>query len=182
MRAAPRLIAVLLLLAPWLATPAAAQNGARADAQHWDYFVDFRARSSSRIGHTFVVYGRIDARGRILEARYAGLYPKDKYEHFLAISAIAGPAYAVPAYIGTGKNDREEIASAVYRRRLSASGYAHLQRTLRRLQAERPRWHLFFYNCNDFAAQVAQAMGMITPPTLAPPPVYVNALAAMNGK
>jgi len=80
MRAAPRLIAVLLalLLAPALAPQAAAQHAPRAETRDWDYFVDFRARFSSRIGHTFIAYGRIDRRGRIVEERYAGLYPKDK--------------------------------------------------------------------------------------------------------
>jgi hypothetical protein len=184
MRAAPRLIAALLCLAPLFApAQAMAQQTATAAprAERWHYFVDFRARSSSRIGHTFVVFGRMGARGRVLEAHYAGLYPKDKYEHFLVISALAGPAYAVPAYIGTGKDDRNGQVTAVYRRKLTARSYAHLRATLRRLQAEKPRWHLFFYNCNDFAAQVAQAMRMVTPPTLAPPLLFVNGLAAING-
>jgi hypothetical protein len=39
------------------------------------YFIDFRARPSTYIGHTYIVYGRIDASGRLIETHYAGLIP-----------------------------------------------------------------------------------------------------------
>src|SRR5690348_738136 len=40
------------------------------------YFIDFRARPSSYVGHTFIVYGRLDADGRVMELHYAGLIPE----------------------------------------------------------------------------------------------------------
>ena len=36
------------------------------------YFVDFRARRGALFGHTFIVYGRLDANGEPLGAEYAG--------------------------------------------------------------------------------------------------------------
>lgn len=177
MRPAQLLIAGFIGLA--LTTSAFAQNAPRrrpADpAGQGGYFIDFRARSGGLLGHTFIVYGRMDARGRVVQERHAGLYPNDEYHESL------WPAvWPVPAYVNFKKEDPRLTSTAEYRRRLSASEYAHLQDTLRYLRGQK-RWNLLFYNCNDFAVQVARELRLWTPPGgLIQPHIFVKSLRALN--
>src|ERR1043166_4314985 len=53
---------LLAMLAAGGAEPAMASGGAGER-----YFIEFRARPGPFIGHTYVVYGRADADGRILD-------------------------------------------------------------------------------------------------------------------
>ena len=170
MRPASLLFAVLTGLA--LAAPAAAQDAARRGP----YFVEFRARAGGVLGHTFIIYGRVDGRGRELERRYAGLYPRETWEPALM---SLGPLVVAPAYIGSDPKDRELPPTVTYRVSLSAGEFARMTGTVQRLQTK-PRWNLIFHNCNDFVAQVAQSIGMWTPPSLVSPAVYVRSLRAMN--
>src|SRR5260221_10540849 len=41
------------------------------------YFIDFRARDSTHIGHTYLVYFRVDASGHVAEEHHAGLVPAE---------------------------------------------------------------------------------------------------------
>ena len=181
MRPAPLLMAGLFAVLVLLAlTAAAGAQGAHHRAARGPvelpYFMDFRARDGGVLGHTFVVYGRIDGRGRAREAGSAGLYPDDKYsESFLPVFI------PVPAYVNIKKEDPSLAVGAVYRRRLSARQYARLQLALLRLRTQHGRWHLVFNNCNDFAAQVAHAIGLWTPPSLVRPDTFVRGLRALNG-
>lgn len=178
MRSAPLLFAGICLA---LAAPAEAQRAprdARAQLQtHERYFVDFRARGGGLLGHTFIVYGRVDAQGRVIEQRHAGLYPDDAY----AASPLL-PVAVVPGYVSFKREDPSKPQVAVYRRMLSGNEYAQLRSTLQRLQASRPRWHMVFYNCNDFAAQVARDLGMWAPMSWSLPGNFVEHLQAMNGR
>jgi hypothetical protein len=172
-RRAPLLAILCLLALPATAAAQDARDRAPADAS---YFMDFRARSGGMLGHTFVVYGRIE-RGRALEHGSAGLYPHDKYSDSLLPALIP-----VAGYVNVKKEGPElGKTTAVYRRRLDARQYRHLQLTILRLRARRARWHLIFYNCNDFAVQVAREMGLWTPTSLMAPHVFVHSLRAMNG-
>jgi hypothetical protein len=179
MRPAPPIIAGLIGIV--LALPARAGDVRLAVAlpapppgkQH---FVDFRARSGAMLGHTYVVYGRTNRGGRVLAQRHAGLYPHDRYSDTVLL-----PVLLMPGYVGVEKKDRNNPPSAIYRRWVSAAQFRQLEHTVRGLQASQPSWHMMLYNCNDFASQVAHAMGLWTPPSLMPPNAYVRALAAMNG-
>jgi hypothetical protein len=176
MRSAPLLMAGLACLA--LTAAAAAQQAPRpepADRSH--YFLDFRARGGGILGHTFIVYGRMNGSGRVLEQHTAGLNPADAYNDS-PILAVA----LVPGHISFKPEDPKKPLTAVYRRRLNAAEYRHLHLTVRRLQATHRRWHMTFYNCNDFAAQVAREMGMVAPLTWALPNTFVRALHSLNGR
>jgi hypothetical protein len=60
----PRLAAALCRISSGL------QSGER-------YFIDFRARNSTYIGHTYLMYFRVDASGHIAEQHHAGLVPEE---------------------------------------------------------------------------------------------------------
>lgn len=173
MRIAPLLIAGLCCLA--LTAAAAQERRGRAETAG-QYFVDFRARGGGILGHTFIAYGRIDRRGRAVDSHHAGLNPHDDYWDS-PILAVA----LVPGRITFKKEDPSKPTTAIYRRRLNAAQYAHLTATVRHLQATQRRWHMVFYNCNDFAAQVAREMGMVAPHSWAMPDMFVRGLHALNG-
>jgi hypothetical protein len=139
------------------------------------YFVDFRARSGGVFGHTYVVYGKIDGRGRILNAHATGFYPRGQISQ-----SVLSVALPMPSYVGLEPSDRGRPPSAIYRRYLHADAYARLVTTVESMRERRRPWHLLFYNCNAFTARIARSIGLRTPPTLELPNSFVHGLYAMN--
>ena len=148
-------------------------GGVSAKADY--YFVDFRARKGGVFGHTYVVYGKIDGRGRILNAHATGFYPRGEISQTV-LSAVL----PMPSYIGLEPSDRGRRPSAIYRRYLHADAYARLVTTVERMDRRRRPWHLVFNNCNAFTARIARSIGLRTPPTLELPNAFVRRLYTMN--
>lgn len=157
--------AVGWLLAMGAVGDAFAQNGER-------YFIDFRARNSTYIGHTYLVYFRVDASGQVAEQHHAGLIPEED-----VWNGVFSP---IRAAIRKYKDDERMPATMLYRRELSAAEFDRVGRAVRMLKASEHRWHLIFYNCNDFAIEIAEALGLWRPPSLLPPSVWVGMLRALN--
>jgi hypothetical protein len=151
-----------------LAQPA---DAGRGNGKH--YFIEFRARPSTYIGHTFIVYGRLGANGEVVERRIAGLIPE--------VDAFRGLIFPVHGSVREYKDDTRLPARVVYRLRLSAAQYTRVAATVRQMQATEHRWHALFFNCNDFAIEIAEALKLWRPPSLLPPDVWVASLRAMNG-
>src|SRR5262245_4263074 len=124
MRPAPLVLALCLVLCAPL--PARAQDALRPG------FIDFRARSSGMIGHTYIIYGRIDSSGRMVEVRHAGFYPRDEYHE----SPVLGVAL-VSGYVTLKPEDLRERPSIIYRRRLTAEQYALVHATVLYLKETR---------------------------------------------
>jgi hypothetical protein len=138
--------------------------------------MEFRARTGGFLGHTFVVYGRTDDRGRPLDQNQAGIYPVGEFSE----SPIL-PLLFVPGDVTYKREDPKDTLTALYRRRLNAAQFAHLKAVVRRLHARRTVWQFVFYNCNSFAAEVARNMGFTTPSTLDVPRNFVDGLRILNG-
>lgn len=136
------------------------------------YFVDFRARPSSYIGHTFVIYGRRDANGRVIELHYAGLIPERDVWH-----GIFAP---IRATVRQYKDDTRLTPNAIYHRSLTEAEYRRMVRTIALMRSVEHEWHAVFFNCNDFGIQVAEAVGLRRPPSLLPPNAWVTLLRKMN--
>jgi hypothetical protein len=136
------------------------------------YFIEFRARPSTFVGHTYVVYGRTDAAGRILDQHYAGLIPDRRDWRGLFVP--------IPASVRGYKDDASLKPDAVYRRELSAAEYATVSRAVRFLRNNERQWHVVFQNCNDFGIALAEALGLRRPPSLMLPRQWVNTLRALN--
>ncbi len=139
------------------------------------YFVDFRARPGGVFGHTFVVYGRMDGRGRVRQPRYAGLYPDGVLSQTALLALLA-----VPGNVRGGPADHHRRPDVIYRRRISAAAYARLAGTVHHERKMPQTWDLIFYNCNSFAAEVASSIGLRTPPTFEFPTDFVRDLYVMN--
>lgn len=140
---------------------------------HTGYFIDFRARPSSYIGHTYIVYGRIDGAGRVVEVHYAGLIPE--------VDAWQGLMAPVRATVRRYIDDTRLTPTTIYRRRLTAAEYRRVVRAVDHLHATQHEWHALFQNCNDFGIQIAETLGLVRPPSLMPPSVWVEMLRAFNG-
>jgi len=159
------LLGCLLLLATLASSRASASER---------YFIEFRARPGQYIGHTYVLYGRTDAAGRILEVHRAGLLPDG--------DAVAGAFLPIAAAVSKDKDkdDTRQKPSAVYRRPLSTTEYARVSRAVTMLRGNERQWHLIFQNCNDFGIMVAEALDLRRPPSLMPPSMWVGLLRALN--
>lgn len=166
---AARVLAVVA--ASWLlcCADALAQSSAPSEER---YFIDFRARRSAYIGHTYIIYFRIDAGSRLIEEHHAGLVPEEN-----VWNGVFSP---IRAAIRKYKDDTRLPPTVIYRRELSAAEYARVERTVRMLRANEHRWHVIFYNCNDFAIELAEALGLWRPPSLMPPSMWVGMLKAVN--
>ena len=153
------------------------QSGRTALAQAGEqYFIEFRARPSA-LGHAYIVYGHLDATGQPTEIHYAGNQPSGG-----DAGAVLGAFVPVPGRIRAVPEDFKLRPTAVYHRRLTPTQYAHLKIAVARVRAREHTWHLFLYNCNDFAVEIAHSIGLISPPMpWLPPDVMVNGLRALNG-
>jgi hypothetical protein len=162
----------LLLLAILASGRALAQPAGSQAASGNRYFIEFRSRPSTYIGHTYIVYGRTDASGRILDMRYAGFIPE--------VDAMQALIVPVEGTVRKYEDDVLLKPDAVYGRSLSAAEYAAVVRAVRILKQSQRKWHPIFQNCNDFGIGIAEALGMRRPPSLMPPNVWVSTLRMLN--
>ena len=177
MRKAVAARAFVLAVAGWaflcaFAQPAAAQDRRPGDPRRGGYFIEFRARPSTFIGHTYVVYGRQGPRGRLAEQHYAGLIPEgDVWE---------GLWSPIRATVRKYKDDVRLRPDTIYRRRLTLEEYRYVERVVRFLRGNEREWHAIFQNCNDFGIIIAEALELNRPPSLMPPSMWVGMLRVLN--
>jgi len=175
------LTAALLAAGLVAVAPAQANNGrakpwhAAAPSQTYPYYVEFRADENGIYGHSYVAYGRRNARGQPVSAAYADIHPAGDWAgmvlgHFLPVDAETRPDPGTP---------RLPIVS-YFRQPLTASGYRRLLDVVAHLRAENRAWSVIGYNCNDFVADVARGLGMRAPSTLLFPYDFIPALKLLN--
>ena len=158
--------------------PSSAQHpGATKAAQQ--YFIEFRSRTAISYGHAFVLFGKLDAQGRIVQSEIAGLHPATDNSipyalgHFIPVPSETGPTFG---------DDDEQYMTARYRVLLNEAEYTRVVAYIHQLQASSPVWHAVFYNCVTFIKDIAQYMGLRTPRTsVLYPQTFINDLQEMNG-
>jgi hypothetical protein len=148
-------------------------QAARPDALR--YFVEFRSRTGF-YGHTYVVYGRIDGRGKRTDVHYAGLYPEGG-----PVGFMLGHVLPVPATVDAVEDDLIDPVTERYLRILTVEEFAKVTAMVGRLRANTQLWNALLNNCNDFAAELAQELGLRTPSTLLIPELFISGLREMNG-
>jgi hypothetical protein len=162
-----------IVAAGWLLSGAACGSAVAQSSQARDrYFIDFRARNSTYIGHTYIIYFRVDAAGRLVEEHHEGLIPEED-----VWNGIFSP---IRASIRKYKDDVRMPTTVIYRRELTAAEFDRVGRAVHMLKASQRQWHLVFYNCNDFAIEIAEALRLWRPPSLLPPSVWVGTLRNLN--
>jgi hypothetical protein len=139
------------------------------------YFVEFRSRAGF-YGHTYVVYGQLDTRRKRTDVHYAGLYPEGG-----PVGFMLGHVLPVPATVDAVEDDLTDPVTEAYLRIVTAEEFAKITAAIDRLRANTQLWNALLNNCNDFAAELAQELGLRTPSTLLIPELFVSELRGMNG-
>ncbi len=144
------------------------------------YFIDLKARSALSYGHTFSVYGRLDAKGKVVESTVAGLHPFTES----SIPWMIGHLIPVPAEHGASDGDtEEEYTTASYRILLTEAEYNKVVNYIKQKEARSPLWHALLYNCNQYVADIADFMGLKTPLLSISgfPQDFINSIKELNG-
>jgi hypothetical protein len=170
---------------PVTATPGAvasvatsvAANPSAAKPTH-PYYIEFRSRSAQSYGHTFSIFGRLNAQGKIVTKEVAGLHPFTES----AVPWMVGHLVLVPSETGASDGDTEdEYVTARFRVALTQAEYSKVVGFIRQLKAKSPVWHAVLYNCNAFVGDIARFMGFETPGnTMLFPEEYISSLRNMN--
>jgi hypothetical protein len=141
------------------------------------YFVEFRSRTAQSYGHTFVVHGKVTGSKKIYPSQIAGLHPAG---HSSA-TYMLGHVMPVPAETGASYGDTDEqYMTARYRVEMDKAEYLRVAAYIKKLQASLHTWTATQQNCNWFAGEIAQFMGMKVPSPMEMPKDYINQLRAMN--
>jgi hypothetical protein len=143
-------------------------------------FIEFRSRYALTYGHTFVVFGRLNARGQVGEIKpemVAGLHPAGES----SVPWTVGHVTPVPAETGWSDGDlEEEYVSNRFRLVLSEAEYAKLVPYIRQKQASSPMWHAALYNCNLWTGEIAEHLGLKTGFHWLPPAEFIGEIKKMN--
>lgn len=141
------------------------------------YFVEFRSRTAQSYGHTFVVHGKVTGSNKIYPSMVAGLHPAGHS----SVTYMLGHVMPVPAETGASYGDTDEqYLTARYRVEMGKAEYLRVAAYIKKLQSSLKTWTATQQNCNWFAGEIAQFMGMRVPSPMEMPKDYINQLRAMN--
>jgi hypothetical protein len=137
------------------------------------YFVEFRARRGmTPFGHNYIVYGRLNAQGDMIAPQVVGFSDGDPRDvHLFAARGLVGPLTL----------DFTSPPTAIYRRYLTATQFDRLTAKIRQMRQAQLPYHFFFLNCEDFAGEIAESIGLVRPAGLMLPMAYVVWLRVLNG-
>ncbi|NDW07212.1 hypothetical protein [Jiella pacifica] len=160
---------------------------APTETQAKPYFISFRARNALSYGHTFVVFGKFDARGNVpydstgtlipSMTEVAGLHPASTSN----VPYMIGHILPVPSETGASDGDTEKAyLLAEWTIPLTAAQYNEIVAYIHDLQDRSPVWNAVTYNCSSFVGDIARHMGFKTPSPLHLPEQYITDLREMN--
>jgi hypothetical protein len=136
------------------------------------YYVDFRARTAASWGHAFVWYGKTSERA----VDVAGLTPAGDTAAY-----IVGYFTWVPSETGASYGDLDpQYLTSHYKVYLNEADAKRVFAYIKHLQASSPVWNAETTNCTGFIGQIAEFMGLKTPPRWKRPEQYVNELKSLN--
>jgi hypothetical protein len=163
--------------APAQAKPKSAEGGHVRPADK-PYYIEFRARNAESYGHTFSIYGRVNANGKVGAFTVAGLHPISES----AVPWMIGHIMAVPSETGASDGDTDDqYVLARFHVALSAEEFKKVVAYVKEHQKNSPMWHAVLYNCNAWVGDVAKFMGMDVPASpLLMPADYINGLKKLN--
>jgi hypothetical protein len=141
------------------------------------YFIEFRSRYALSYGHSYVIFGRTNQSGAMINPEVAGLAPASESK----VPYVLGHFVPVPAETGWSDGDLEEkYRSASWRVMLTEAEYRQVVADIRKLQTRSTTWNATFYNCNAFVASIARSMGYKAPSHWLRPQQFITRLREMN--
>lgn len=158
------------------AKPNTRNRSVKAVENPYPYYIEFRSRGAVSYGHTFVMFGKTDSLGNMLPGEVAGLHPAGGTAEY-----VAGHYLPVPAETGPSDGDLDErYITKRYRINLTPAQYEKVVGHIRYKQATSKVWHAVLNNCNGFAGEIANFMGLQAPSHMLMPPDYIERLRQMN--
>ena len=141
------------------ASPAPTSKPSPRRANSSAAYIEFRVAQIGVYGHSYVAYGRLDARGNPATTHYADLHPVGGY------GAMAlGHIIPVPANTEWNPEVLTLPVAHKYRVNLNEAQFKKLQAALEVANARKARhWNAFLNNCNHFVGELAQAIGLRVP-------------------
>lgn len=163
--------------APAPAKPKTAEGGHSRPADK-PYYIEFRARNADSYGHTFSIYGRVNANGKVAGFAVAGLHPISESP----VPWMVGHFVVVPSETGASDGDKDDqYVLARFHVALSAEEFKKVVGYVKQHQKNSPMWHAVLYNCNAWVGDIAKFMGMETPASsLLMPADYIDSLRKLN--
>jgi hypothetical protein len=152
-----------------------APAAAKPAANPYGYYIEFRSGQIGTYGHSYVVYGRLNARGEPVEKNYADRYPVGGY-----LAMAVGHVIPVPANKEWDPGVLTLPIVSSFRRKLSEAEYRKLVAAVKRARASTQYWNAIANNCNHFIAELAYAIGMQVPAGLQVSYTFIPALRDMN--
>lgn len=153
------------------------------------YFIEFRARNALTYGHASVVFGKLDANGKIpvnakgvldpKRVQISGLHPATSDPKQWA----KGHVTPVPAETGPSDGDFEDAyVLARFQVNLTEAEFRKVVAIIQRHKASYAYWYAPNYasNCLGYIGSIAKEMGLNVPTVPTMPKQYVQALKAMN--
>lgn len=141
-------------------------------------YIEFRTRLTTLIpsGHMYIVFGRLDENGKPVTSHIIGLFPKGSLLGMYGGAVVSVPAQVKPYML-------ECSVSAVidsWRISVSEDQYQAILSRARAKLAKPPLWNMFGYNCNHFAAEFGDLIGLRKPknknlPAFSYLPAYMQA-------
>lgn len=148
-------------------------------------YIEFRTRLTTLIpsGHMYIVFGRLDENGKPVTSHIIGLFPKGSFLGMYGGAVASVPAQVKPYML-------ECSVSAVidaWRISVSEDQYQAILARARAKLAKPPLWNMFRYNCNHFAAEFGDLLGLSKPknknlPAFSYLPAYMQANPDRLGK
>jgi hypothetical protein len=154
-------------------TPAPAAKP--APARSGGYYIEFRSGQIGTYGHSYVVYGRLNARGEPADRHYADRYPVGGY-----LAMAVGHVMPVPANKEWDPGVLTLPIVSSFRRKLNEAQYRKLVAAVKRARASKQYWNAIANNCNHFIAELAVAIGMNVPAGLQVSYTFIPALRDAN--
>jgi hypothetical protein len=142
------------------------------------FYIEFRARNADSYGHTFSIYGKVNANGKVGNFTVAGLHPISESP----LPWMIGHLVVVPSETGASDGDSDDqYLLARFHVALSAEEFKKVVAYVKQHQKNSPMWHAVLYNCNAWVGDVAKFMGMDTPSSpLLMPADYIESLKKLN--
>jgi hypothetical protein len=124
------------------------------------HYLEFRTRNypGSPSGHLYVVFGELNESGKVVSRFHIGLAPD-----WLAIGFVGGAFVDVPAHLTPRRMECSGGVIDAWRISISPAQYEAITRKARSSLINPPLWSMFGFNCNHFAAQFGDIIGLKHP-------------------
>jgi hypothetical protein len=142
------------------------------------FYAEFRARNESGgLGHSYVTLGTIATTGELQESVVAGFMPKSADDDYWAQFGMP-----VTGIVGVALSDYiHRLADVSFRIAISKIQYYQVVHIIYSLKQTWTTYHLLMQNCNSFAGEIANSIGLRTPMVTVQYPVHCMAeLRALN--